>query len=90
MIPPPIPKRLEIKPAVEDPKYSNASENNLPLFSKSSLSSLIDFLINKYILVDINNMAKYNLNSSGSRAEEIKAPMTEKGTAEAATLIPIL
>jgi hypothetical protein len=90
MIPPPIPKRLEIKPAAEDPTYSKPFENNFPLFAKPGRSSLRDFLNNRYKLIVINKMAKYNLNSSGSRVEEIKAPITEKGTAKAATLIPML
>ena len=33
MIPPPIPKRLDIKPAAEDPAYSKVFEINFPLFA---------------------------------------------------------
>jgi hypothetical protein len=35
-------------------------------------------------------MAKYYLKSSEFSMEEIRAPITEKGTAKAATLIPTL
>ncbi len=31
MIPPPIPKRLDMKPAAEDPPYSKVFEINFPL-----------------------------------------------------------
>lgn len=89
IIPPPIPKRLDMRPAAEDPPYSKVFEISRPLFSRLRLFSF-GFRTNRYKLVDINKMAKYNLNSSGLRLEETNAPMIENGTAKAAILIPML
>ena len=41
MIPPPIPKRLDMKPDAEDPPYSKVFEINFPLSACSRLSSFI-------------------------------------------------